>query len=287
MTAHPELGTRLLLPSLAHCRGIRAPWYVVADPAALRSGERVADTAAIAPNLGCLSYVLVSAGSTAAGALIGLPLGGSASAGFALLGLVVGLAAVVAHTQLETGRRRRRAAGSVLVVEPEDGDSWSFCEVVGQLVASRAWTGGLVDRDRVVPLILWRVVSTYRALAPVEADIAAAREHPGLADVVARRTAEIAAVREALDAVRHRVRAIADSARELDARDRAHRDEATRRDAEAALRERLTGTATPAPQELADVDDQAERIQVSAAVLDELLTETDRITGMVPEPPPA
>lgn len=104
------------------------------------------------------------------------------------------------------------------MVEPEDGDSWSFCEVVGQLMASRAWTEGLIDRDRVVPLILWRVVSTYRA----------------------------------------------------------HRDEATRRDAEAALRERLAGTPTPAPAELADVDDQAERIQVSAAVLDELLTGTDR-----------
>lgn len=168
----------------------------------------------------------------------------------------------------------------MLVVQPEDSDSWSFCEVVGQLVSTLAWTEGLIDRERVVPLILWRVISTHRALAPVEADVAAAREHPGLADVVARRTAEIAAVHEALDAVRHRVRAMADSARELDAREQAHR-------AEAALRERLTGTPAPAPADLADAEDQAERAQVAAAVLDELLAETDRITGMVPEPPRA
>ncbi|WP_219419771.1 hypothetical protein [Pseudonocardia nigra] len=280
----PELGTHHLFPSFARCRGMRDRYYVVGDPKVLRPGERVADTLTIEAVEGCAGVLGGVAVGLVVGVLLGYAVGGVAGViGLAVVGMIVGVAAVVAIRYLRAEQRRSRAAGKVLRIDPQEPEVWSFCEVVGRLAATQAWTSGLVDHDRVVPPLLWWVVTAYRELEPLEADLAEARARPGLADVVEQKSQQIATIRGELDAVRHRLEQMIGPSRELDAREQARRDEESSRRKESELRERLTGAPVPAADYVVDAGETVEGVRAAAAALNELLAETHRMTSQLPD----
>ncbi len=279
MTTAPDLGTRHLFPSFARCRGTRDRWSIVADPAVLEHGEQVTQSGSIARSVGALPYTIGIIVGAAIATITALLANSRATAGWAIIGLIFGGAAVFAVVFVKEEIRHKKAAGNVLRIEPDEVEMWSFCELVERLAATEAWKSGLIDHDRVLPRLLWRVIKSYRDSAPLEDDLQRARNHSGLADIVAQKEKQLLEVRGEIQAVREHLEVMVQHAQRLDDREDARRLQAAERNEEAALRERLGAAIPPSPAEIVQAADHAERARSTAAALQELLDESDRLSA--------
>lgn len=234
----PGLGAHLVVASFGRFRSIKEPYYVVCDPTVLRRGEQVDGFARVShPSLRSRLAAWGSPGPA--------------------------------------GPARTRTEGRILRVAPGDGAAYRLCELAETLAATSAWSGGLVDRDRLVPAILWRSVRTAFEVARLDEEIEQARRFPALADLVAGRVEQRSRSAAVVDEVHRRFALVLAAARQLDARDAARRTEWDRSREEAELRQRLT--AEPAPLPHAADADASTAIQVEAEALNELLAESDRL----------
>jgi hypothetical protein len=104
-----------------------------------------------------------------------------------IIGVPIGFIAVLLRIRLATDSAIRRVEGRILRIDQQALEVWGFCKMMEQLAATSAWSTGLVDRDRLLPGLLWRSVKTCIELAKLDLDIEQATAHPTLTDLVERK----------------------------------------------------------------------------------------------------
>lgn len=270
-----------IAPSFARFRAVAGNYYILCDPLALLPGEYVTFDGRVDNDRLARFLFTKSLGIGAAFALLALLIIGPSIITVALafiIGVPVGFIAVLLRIRLATDSAIRRVEGRILRIDQQALEVWGFCKMMEQLAATSAWSTGLVDRDRLLPGLLWRSVKTCIELAKLDLDIEQATAHPTLTDLVERKVQQREEVRASLNGIRQRLEMVLASARQLDERERARHDQNVRSREESELRAKLSG-ALPSSHQQIDDELLAATVQTEAGVLNELLAESDRISS--------
>jgi hypothetical protein len=281
VTEIPGLGTNRIVPSFAGFRAIAGNYYILCDPSALLRGEYVTYDGRVDNDRFARFLFTKSLGIGLLFGFFALFVIKSLIATFVLafvIGAPVGFIVVLLRIRLAVNSAMRRVEGRILRIDQQAVEAWGFCKTMEQLAATSAWSSGLVDRDRLVPGLLWRSVKTCIELAKLDLDIARATAHPALVNLVEQQGRRLEEATASLDGVRQRLEMVLASALQLDARERARLDETVRSREESELREKLSGVL-PSNQQQAEDEISAAAVQTEADVLNELLAESDRISS--------
>ena len=281
VTEIPDPGTNRIVPSFARFRAIAENYYILCDPSALLPGEYVTFDGRVDNDRLARFLFTKSLGIGLLFGLLALLVIEPSIIALALafiIGAPVGFIAVLLRIRLAIDSAIRRVEGRILRIDQQALEAWGFCKMMEQLAATSAWSTGVVDRDRLVPGLLWRSVKTCTELAKLDLDIEQATAHPALTHLVEQKVRQQEEARASLDGIRQRLGMVLASARQLDARERARYDENVRSREESELWEKLSGAVPPSHQQL---DDEllAATVQTEADVLNKLLAESDRISS--------
>jgi hypothetical protein len=199
-----------------------------------------------------------------------------------LLSLVVGTALAFLMLLLAVRARVdaavRRSGRTVLRIDKSSGRSWKICQLVERITLTRAWRSGLVDRERVVPGVTFRSLSTALHLAAAEADVARAETHSDLRELAAARRRELDQEAASLHEIERRLHHVLRAAEQLDERQRQAERNTERAREEAELRQRLASPELSVGSSPHDVDEVL-GVHARAEALNELLAESDEIAA--------
>lgn len=264
-------------PSLARFWTPQAPgnFYIVADPAALHLRDQLTKDGSVhRPALGYFPAVAVLL------FLAGLPM--AIDEDFpafywpAVWTVVSLIGAVGLHGQVLQMQAKRRMTHRILRISRDLPRAWELCVLVDRITDTRAWKTYMVDRERLIPGLLWRYVQTSISLLLLEEDLGKAETHANLAGLVQEKRRQAAETAAALDEIDQNLYRVLHFAESLDQRRRDQQAAAARMVEEAMLRQRLTGTSLPVMQ-VQDDAMFAYTLQAEAEALNELLQYSDRL----------
>ncbi|WP_300008119.1 hypothetical protein [Pseudonocardia sp.] len=195
-----------------------------------------------------------------------------------VLGTVAAFFLLLVSIRIRVDGAQRRVGGNILRIDRSMTRAWDLLKLVEKITHTTSWKTGLVDRDRLIPGLLWRSVLTATSLAAAEIDITRAASHDSLRELVDAKRRDLDQAVSSLGEIELRLRQVLNAAEQLDQRDRdrAHAAEKAREELE--LRRRLSSSETPA-QSVADDTSEAFSIQAQAEALNELLAESDKIAN--------
>lgn len=244
----PQLETYRPFPSMARFRIISETHYVVCEPKVLRPGEEVSsdgrlDGESFVRGMFAIPFI-VGLGLTVAVGVRGagiLPL----IATF-VLGAVVAFFLVLVSIRIRVDSAQRRVGSNILRVDKPNSQAWKLLQLVEKITHTTSWKTGLVDRDRLIPGLLWRSVLTATSLAAAEDDVKRAASHDSLRELVDAKRRDLDEAVSSLGEIEWRLRQVLNAAEQLDQRDRDCTRAAEKAREELELRRRLTSSETPA-----------------------------------------
>jgi hypothetical protein len=272
------LGSHHPFPSLGRFRAVDRMYFVLGDPSVLRKQEHVLPNGSLGSDDARFFFttpLVVGALTTGVVALSGYLNWVTLFWAF-VFGSVAGFFAFVLWTRGRAAAAAVRAAGQVIRVEPQSPQAWEMCILADMVASTSAWRRGFVDRDRLLPGLAWRYVTTSLQMEGLQHDVGRASEHQSLAGIVGQKLDELTATSAALDGIRGRLQHVLESAQRLDQREQDRWRQVERRREEEELRRRLSSGSMPVMRQ--DDDELfAGAIATEAQVLNELLAESDRI----------